>query len=213
MSTKIDLASPVFSRLTPIAKSLGLPEDWRVVSAPADDVGTRPALDELGPFRWQPLTAPEWDLETAAGKRLSLSQFKGRPVVLIFYLGYGCLHCAEQLQAFAPMVPEFEKAGLSICAISTDKPEDLKKSVESYDKGNLPIPLAANAGLDVFKAYRAFDDFEQQPLHGTFLIDERGLVRWQDISYEPFMDPKFVLSEAARLLGQSRSDVNLAAGE
>ena len=111
------------------------------------------------------------------------------------------------------MVPEFEKAGLAICAISTDKPEDLKKSVENYDKGNLPIPLAANAGLDVFKAYRAFDDFEQQPLHGTFLIDERGLVRWQDISYEPFMDPKFVLSEAARLLGQSRSDVNLAAGE
>ena len=213
LSTTIDLASPVFSRLTPIAKSLGLPEDWRVVSAPADDVGTRPALDDLGPFRWQPLTAPEWDLETAAGKRLSLSQFKGRPVVLIFYLGYGCLHCAEQLQAFAPMVPEFEKAGLAICAISTDKPEDLKKSVENYDKGNLPIPLAANAGLDVFKAYRAFDDFEQQPLHGTFLIDERGLVRWQDISYEPFMDPKFVLSEAARLLGQSRSDVNLAAGE
>ena len=37
-------------------------------------------------------------------------------------------------------------------------------------------------------------------LHGTFLIDEQGLVRWQDISYEPFMDHEFVLTEAQRLL-------------
>jgi hypothetical protein len=37
-------------------------------------------------------------------------------------------------------------------------------------------------------------------LHGTFLIDEEGLVRWQDISYEPFMDTKFLLEEAKRLL-------------
>jgi len=54
--------------------------------------------------------------------------------------------------------------------------------------------------LATFKAYRAFDDFENQALHGTFIIDERGLVRWQDISFEPFMDGKFVLKEAQRLL-------------
>ena len=212
-STAIDMASPVFSRLAPIAEALDHPRDWRVVTPPPDDVGRRPALDDLGPFRWQPLPAPGWELEDADGKRVSLEQFKGRPVVLIFYLGYGCLHCAEQLQAFAPMVAEFEKAGLAMCAISTDGPVDLKKSVENYDKGKLPIPLTSNAGLEVFKAYRVFDDFEQQPLHGTVLIDESGLVRWQDISYEPFMDPKFVLAEAARLLGQSRSEASLTVRE
>ena len=39
------------------------------------------------------------------------------------------------------------------------------------------------------------------PLHGTFLIDEQGLVRWQDVSYEPFTDTEFLLAESKRLLG------------
>ena len=39
------------------------------------------------------------------------------------------------------------------------------------------------------------------PLHGTFLIDGQGLVRWQDISFEPFTDTKFLLAESTRLLG------------
>jgi hypothetical protein len=56
--------------------------------------------------------------------------------------------------------------------------------------------------LNVFKAYRAHDDFEKVALHGTFLVDGDGLVRWHDVSYEPFMDPKFVIKEARRLLGQ-----------
>jgi hypothetical protein len=40
------------------------------------------------------------------------------------------------------------------------------------------------------------------PLHGTFLIDGKGRVRWQEISYEPFMDAKFLLEESKRLLAQ-----------
>jgi hypothetical protein len=47
-----------------------------------------------------------------------------------------------------------------------------------------------------------YDDFENQPLHGTFLIDGEGNVRWQDISYEPFMDHQFLLKEAQRLLAK-----------
>ncbi|MDB4610063.1 peroxiredoxin family protein, partial [Verrucomicrobia bacterium] len=61
-------------------------------------------------------------------------------------------------------------------------------------------PLVSDADLRIFKTYRAFDDFENQPLHGTFLIDGDGLVRWQDISYEPFNNPDFLLKEAKRLL-------------
>jgi hypothetical protein len=57
--------------------------------------------------------------------------------------------------------------------------------------------------LKVFKQYRAYDDFEQQPLHGTFLIDRQGLVRWQDISYEPFTEVEFLLRESKRLLAQN----------
>ena len=82
--------------------------------------------------------------------------------------------------------------------------KDLVKSVEKFNKeGDFPFPLAADPKLEVFKKYRCFDDFENLTLHGTFLVDGDGLVRWQDISYDPFMDADFLLSEARRLLGQA----------
>jgi hypothetical protein len=37
-------------------------------------------------------------------------------------------------------------------------------------------------------------------LHGTFLIDAKGRVRWQDISYEPFTKIDWLLKESRRLL-------------
>lgn len=208
MSGSIQLNSPVFARLAPIAKELGLPEDWRLEKTPAKDIGKRPNLDDLGPFRWQPSPAAAWTLKNSQEKPISLKDYQGRPVVVIFYLGYGCLHCAEQLQAFAPMTEQFNKEGISLVAISTDDMEGLKHSLSSYKKGDFPFPLLSDEEKKIFKLYRAYDDFEDQPLHGTFLIDGGGRVRWQDISYEPFMDPKFVLQEAKRLLGQDLVNVS-----
>ena len=202
LSAPIDLDVPVFARLAPIAKKLGYGGDWRIESKAADDVGERPDLNSLGPFRWSPSPAPSWVLENAEGQRRSSAEFQGRPHVVIFYLGIGCLHCAEQLQAFAPKVKVFEEAGLSLVAVSTDGLKTLQESIDNYGDDGMPIPLVSNESLDVFRAFRAYDDFEEQPLHGTFLIDGDGMVRWQDVGYEPFMDPTFVLNEAKRLLAQ-----------
>ncbi|HRX77472.1 MAG TPA: redoxin domain-containing protein [Pirellulaceae bacterium] len=206
VSNSIDLASPVFARLEPIAVEFGFSTDWRVSKPPAEDIGVRPSLDSLGTFRWQPSPAREWVLKDAKDELHALIDYKGKPVVVIFYLGYGCLHCAEQLHAFAPKVEEFKQAGIEVIAISSDDLPGLKISIANYDKGELPIPLVANPELDIFQAYRAYDDFEKKPLHGTFLIDAEGLVRWQDISYEPFMDAEFLLKESHRLLSQGATD-------
>ena len=62
ISSSIDMASPVFERLKPIAAQLGFSEDWCVNKPPLDDVGERPPLDSLGPFRWQPSPAAAWEL-------------------------------------------------------------------------------------------------------------------------------------------------------
>ena len=200
ISAKATLSQRPFQPLAPIAQTLEYPEDWRLPFTHPADFGERPALDALGPFRWSPSTAPEWELLDHLGKPHRLADYKGRPVVVIFYLGYGCLHCAQQLQAFGPMTEEFRKAGIDLIAISTDPMVDLKSSHENYDKGEFPFPLVSNADLDIFKKYRCYDDFEKDTLHGTFVIDPQGKIRWQDISYEPFMDAKFVLGEAQRLL-------------
>jgi peroxiredoxin len=200
ISRSIDLQSPVFARVTPIAKELGFPEDWRVIKPMPADAGVRPDLATLGPARWQPSPAASFTLKTAEGQEVSLADYRGRPVVLIFFLGHGCLHCAQQLHAFAPLKEKFAAAGFEILAISSDDAEGLKKSVENYTNGPLPLPLVSDPTLESFKAYRCFDDFEQKPLHGTFLVDANGRVCWQDISFDPFMDPNFVLTEGQRLL-------------
>ena len=94
------------------------------------DGGVRPSLDSLGPFRWQPSPALDWTLKDIAGRDHSLADYRGRPVVVIFFLGNGCLHCAEQLQKFAKAHQEFEDAGLSLIAISSDDAAGLKAGDE-----------------------------------------------------------------------------------
>ncbi len=199
VSSTIDLDVPVFAELASVASELGYQEDWRVARQLPQDLGPRPDLDSLGPFRWRPVAAPDWTLPGVDNLPSSLNEFRGKPVVLIFYLGYGCLHCAEQLQKFQPKAKKFRDAGFEMLAISTDPQETLIKARDNYDS-EFAFSLYADPDLTVFRRYRCFDDFEQQPLHGTFVIDADGLVRWQDISYEPFMDPDFVLEEAQRLI-------------
>ena len=54
------------------------------------------------------------------------------------------------------------------------------------------MPMLADPKLELFKRYQAYDDFESQPLHGTFLIDAQGNVRFQRISADPFLDVEFI---------------------
>jgi peroxiredoxin len=205
ISGSIDAAAPFYARLSPIAKELGYSEDWKVITPLKPDTGVRPSLDSLGPFRWQPSPSPAWTLQDASGTHHSLASYQGKPVVVFFFLGHGCLHCAEQVQAFGKAAKDFADAGISMIAISSDDMAGLRQSIESYQGGAIPFPLVADKSLETFKAYRCYDDFEQQPLHGTFFIDGAGLVRWQDISFEPFKDTRFLLAEARRLLRQTET--------
>jgi peroxiredoxin len=201
ISQRVDLDAPAFARLAPLARSLGWPDDWRQSAAAPADIGPRPALDMLGPFRWHPAAAAAWSLPSGDGATLSLGQFQGRPLVLMFYLGSSCPHCVQQLQAFAARARAFGDAGIALAAISTESLEEFKTGAAELTKaGPLPFAVACDPAKEVFRAYRAHDDFENSPLHGTFLVDGRGQVRWQDISFEPFLDTQFLLDEARRLL-------------
>ncbi|MBL9137396.1 MAG: redoxin domain-containing protein [Verrucomicrobiales bacterium] len=195
-----DLDLPVIQRLLPIAQSLGLPEDWRIHHPERDDIGHRPSLESLGPLHWHPASAPGWNLVDAQGKESPMSALRGRPFVALFYLGRGCPHCLEQLNRFAPAYEAFQKEGIAVVAVSTDAVEGLRRTLQRGSQNAFPFPLLANPDLSVFKTWRAYDDFEAVPLHGTYLVDAKGLIRWQDIAAEPFMDVDFLLSEAKRLL-------------
>ncbi|WP_425616158.1 redoxin domain-containing protein [Anatilimnocola sp. NA78] len=203
ISGQIDLSAPIFQRFAPIAKELGQEGDWRIVKAPKADTGNRPSLDSLGPFRWAPSPALDWQLTDADGKKHGLADYRGKPVIVLFFLGHGCLHCAEQIKDFGKAHSQFAAAGIEIVAVSSDDQAGLKSSIDNYTDGPIPFPLVADSNLATFQSYRCYDDFEKLPLHGTFLIDSQGLVRWQDISFEPFKDTKFLLGESKRLLNQT----------
>ncbi len=212
LSAGLDLDLPVFARLAPILADLKLPADWRVPAQAAKDAGARPAIQSLGPFRWQPYPAPTWSLADHQGRRQSLADFHGRPVLVVFYLGSGCAGCIEQLNVFAPLTKEYAAAGIPIVAVSTDSPDGLHRTFEkATNAAGFPFPILSDTALEAFKAYRAFDDFERAPLHGTFLIDRAGLVRWQNIGYQPFDDAKWLLGEAKRLLSVPAGEPQTAA--
>ena len=194
-----DLETPLLAKLAPIAKAAGADTDWRLPDPPAEDLGDRPPLDELGPFQWQPYPSPTWGAKASDGSLVAGEEFEGRPRILIFYLGFGCLHCVEQLHEFVPMMDQFREAGIEVVGISSETVEQLETGIKNFDQ-EMTIPLLSDAEQHVFRSFRCWDDFEDQPLHGTFLIDSRGKVRWQDISYEPFMEPEFLLKESKRLL-------------
>jgi peroxiredoxin len=201
ISARFDIETPIFSRLNPIAKHLGMATDWRVEFVKKHDVGKRPELDSLGPFRWRPYAAPGWTLKDGDNVQHSLADYKGKPVLMVFYLGSGCAHCLEQLNLLITSRNLFQEQGINIVAVSTEGVSGLSKTVAKL-KGeeNIPFLILANEWLNSFKEYRAYDDFEKMPLHGIFLVDGEGKVRWQDINFEPFTDFKFLAGESRRLL-------------
>lgn len=201
LCAQADITEPAFVRLKPVADALGLPADWRPKLEWPADSGERPDLAKLGPFRWHPYAAPDWQAPDQDKKQHSLADYKGKPVLLVFYLGSGCSHCIEQLNLLGPLAKDYEAAGIKIVAVSTDQADDLNKTfAKAKEAQGLPFPIVADPSLTAFKAYRAFDDFENQPLHGTFLIDGAGYVRWQDISFQPFSELTWLLAECKRLL-------------
>ena len=123
-------------------------------------------------------------------------------MILIFYLGKGCTHCMEQLNVFDPLAQDLESKGITQMALSTDTQQGLLDTFIGYDSKDrhFNFPLLSDPNLDTFKKYRAYDDFDEKPMHGTFLIGASGKILWQEISHEPFMAPKFLLEESERLL-------------
>ena len=182
------------ARLAPLAEAAGIAGDWRIARTPPADIGPRPDLDTLGPREWRAWQAAAWTGTTPAGAPVSSGDYAGRPHVLLLTLGQACVHCNQQVKAFADKAAEFEKAGLPVVVVSTDPPADLANAAPG-----LPFPVVSGHDGSAFKALDAWDDFEGKPLHATCFVAADGRMRWQHVGYEPFMLPDFLLEEIRRL--------------
>ena len=200
LASRADLDLPALQRLAPLAEAKGLPADWRLPAEETADSGVRPPLESLGPVRWTPPLAPAWKLEGGEGFQ-SLAGYQGRAVLVVFYLGSGCKHCIEQLDLLSEASGEFAAAGISVVAVGTETADALRKTtVQAKNREGFGFPILADPEQKVFKAYHCVDEFEGEPLHGAFLIDGAGFIRWQEISLEPFREIPWLIKEAKRLL-------------
>ena len=198
-----DLETPLLARLAPVAEAAGAGGDWRQPAAPATDLGPRPALDSLGPLHWEGWMTPAWSATAPDGSTKGHADLSGKPYVALFVLGGSCTHCNEQLKAFGNLSGQFVAAQLPVVVVTTDPANSLAP--------HLDFPTWSGADGLSYRAMDAWDDFEEQPLHTTVLVDATGRIRWQHSGYEPFMKPDFLLKEAARLLSLTGNPVALPA--
>lgn len=198
---------PAAKDLQALAEAFGV-KSWKAGPPKRDDLGKRPSLESLGPMHWHPPAAPSWTVTDMDGKSIHNGATPGRPQLLVFYLGAECGHCVEQLNAIAKHHADFVQAGITLHAISPQMPEQALAVRAKLKIGQGPkcltdpanLPLYSDPSRAAFKAFRVFDDFENEALHGVVLIDKDRRIRWIDISYQPFMDIPFLLAEAKRQL-------------
>ncbi|GEP44112.1 redoxin domain-containing protein [Brevifollis gellanilyticus] len=192
---------PLKKRLDQLATSFKIEGDWRSPVPRRTDSGKRPELSTLGPVYWHAPDAPKWEALTLEGKPAGSGQFEDKPHVLLFYLGAACTHCMQQVNDFAKAAPEYEKAGIKLCAITREPLSLAGRLTEQMTSKKLPpFPILCDPSMAAFKTFHAYDDFEDEPLHAAVLIDAKGKLRWIDVSWEPFTNTTFLLQEARRLL-------------
>jgi len=123
--------------------------------------------------------APDFTLPTADGGRLSLSDLRGRKVVLYAYPAAMTPGCTTQACDFRDNLASLQGHGYQVVGISPDKPAKLAKFVE-HDA--LTFPLVADEDKAVLTAYGAFGEKKNYGktvmgvIRSTFVIDEKGLI-------------------------------------
>ncbi len=125
--------------------------------------------------------APEFTLRTTPDQAVSLSEFRGRPVILAFYPADWSPVCGDQMALYNEILPEFRRHHAEILGISVDG--TWCHSAFATDR-HLHFPLLADfepkgAVARAYGVYRASDGTSERAL---FVIDVDGVIRWSYVS-------------------------------
>ena len=125
--------------------------------------------------------APEFALPSTPDQRVSLAEFRGRPVILVFYPEDWSPVCSDQLALYQELLPEFQKFDAAIVGISVD---GIWCHLAFAKDRNLHFPLLADFEpkgdvARVYGVYRAEDGTSERAL---YVIDSEGIVRWSYVS-------------------------------
>ncbi|MGA2417033.1 MAG: peroxiredoxin-like family protein [Candidatus Sulfotelmatobacter sp.] len=161
---------------------------------------------------------PEFQLQDHDGKSVSATDLlaEGR-LVLCFIRGRWCPFCVGQMEAMNLIVPEIERAGATLIAVS---PQTVKQSFFMHDQHRLRFPLLSDAGNQVARQFgltyrvpelqaevyrRAFvnlpfangDESWELPIPATYILDPDGTVLYASANedYTERPEPADILRE------------------
>jgi len=125
--------------------------------------------------------APEFTLPATPDQRVSLADFRGRPVILAFYPEDWSPVCSDQLALYQELLPEFQRFEAELIGISVD---GIWCHLAFAKDRNLHFPLLSDFEPKgeisrTYNAYRASDGTSERAL---FVIDANGDVHWSYIS-------------------------------
>jgi peroxiredoxin len=125
--------------------------------------------------------APVFSLHVTPDQKLSLSELRGKPVILAFYPADWSPVCGDQMALYNEILPEFQKFGAILVRVSVDG----VWCHEAFAKDrHLQFPLAADFEPkgQVARAYGAYRDEEGICERALFVIDRKGVVDWSYLS-------------------------------
>ncbi|MDN5932569.1 MAG: thioredoxin-dependent thiol peroxidase [Pseudonocardia sp.] len=123
--------------------------------------------------------APDFTLPDADGKPVSLSDYRGRRVVVYFYPAAATPGCTKQACDFRDSLTDLGDAGLDVLGISPDKPAKLAKF---RDTEGLSFPLLSDEDRSVLAAWGAFGEKTMYGktvtgvIRSTFVVDAEGRI-------------------------------------
>src|SRR2546427_12593742 len=127
------------------------------------------------------LEAPAFELSSTPDQTVSLTEFRGQPVILAFYPEDWSPVCSDQLALYQELLPEFQKFNAELIGISVD---GIWSHLAFAKDRNLHFPLLADFEpkgevARTYQVYRANDGTSERAL---YVIDADGIVRWGFVS-------------------------------
>ena len=118
--------------------------------------------------------APEFSLTSTSGTQVSLSDFRGNAVVLIFYRGYWCPFCVNHLEDIKTVLPTLNNQGVQVITISPDSVAKIKPMANRMAN---PYIFLSDPDLEAIDRYGIRLN-ASLPHPAMVVIDKYGIVQW-----------------------------------
>jgi peroxiredoxin len=168
--------------------------------------------------------APDFSLNNQKGEPITLyNELKNGPVILTWYRGGWCPYCNITVHFLQEKLPDFQKAGASLLALTPELPD---QSLSTTEKHNLEFLVLSDVANKIGKQYgvvfqltkevadiyqKAFDlhkyngdESNELPLAATYVIDTNGIIQYAflDADYRNRAEPDEIINALAKIKSQ-----------